>query len=140
MVGLSHPLWLDASDLGLELLRKLREIKRTYFRVAESPVRVFEDVELLSSLKTSGVSLEEIEPGSERASSLTYPAKSAYPKGVFVSWEWDPKVTFGPAWYLSEEIGVAEVAWRKSALFIGRAYPVEWGLQYRVGDSMTLMP
>lgn len=123
----------SASALALEVLTKLREIKRNYIRVREGLVDVYKD-QLLTTLveETSGVMLVELDDQGKALRTSVYPRGDAYARRSFVSWEWNQNRDFRhEAWYRDPETKNGKLAWSSSATFTGRQYPPQWELEYR---------
>ncbi len=129
---------VSASDLGLDTLLKLREIKRNYVRVAMGRVAVYSDNTMTSLLDSGAVMLDQLDNEGNRLSVQVFPTVSEYTAGRYVTWEWDlSHVIRRPGWFFDVQTQAAREAWTTSASFMGRPYPDEWGVQYRIGGPMT---
>lgn len=124
----------SASELGIEVLIKLRQVKRNYIRVSEPQVELFKTPSLSAIHPASpGVQIEQIGFSGERLHLQVFPTRSNYTRGRYVTWEWDLAAGFEQeAWYLERETKAAKLAFSSATVFQGREYPMQWGLQYRV--------
>jgi hypothetical protein len=124
----------SASELGIEVLIKLRQVKRNYIRVAEPQVQLFRTPSLSGVHAASpGVQIEQIGFSGERLHLQVFPTRSNYVRGRYVTWEWDLAAGFDQeAWYLDKETKAAKLAFSSATVFQGREYPLQWGVQYRV--------
>jgi len=123
----------SSATLALEVLTKLREIKRNYIRVRLGDVDLYTD-QLLTTVvqETRGVMLVELDGEGAILNTHVFPRGEAYARGFFVSWEWNGARTFHQeAWYADPKTGRAKMAWSSAATFIGRQYPRQWELEYR---------
>jgi hypothetical protein len=122
----------QADQLALELLERLREIRRNWIRVLDADVSVFNDQSLASPM-TAGVLLVALDDAGKVLWRQVHPRAHPYVRGRFVSWEWDlTRVFRKEGWYRDPVTKSAKVAWSQSATFIGREYPEQWGLEYRL--------
>lgn len=125
----------QASALAIDLLAKLRGVRRNYIRVMVADVRIYKDQSLSALHDTAGVMLAQLDDQGTRTNVAVYPRMQSYKRGRFVSWEWDLTRVFNtPGWYADPITGQAKMAWGSSATFVGREYPQQWGLEYRFGD------
>lgn len=121
-----------AGQLGLEVLVKLRSIKRGYVRVVVSPVNLYKDHSLSALHNVRGVLLEQIGLQGESHQAV-YPTTFVYAPGRFVTWEWDSHSGVdAEAWYEDPRAQQPKRAFSTSALFAGREYPDQWGLEFSV--------
>ena len=120
-----------ASDLAMDVLIKLRSIKREYHRVRDPDVAIYKDQSLSTLHETAGVAIVQLDDQGKTLHIGIYPRVRQYVKGHFVSWEWDMNRAFKEeGWYLDPVKNRAKLAWSKSATFAGREYPRQWGLEY----------
>jgi hypothetical protein len=134
-----HRISAAAADLGSDLLIKLRQVKRSYFRVAQSGTAVFSDPNLATKLETMAVMLDALDENGALQIRQVFPTLVEYEIGRFVTWEWDmTRVVQQPVWYRDPKTGAVKEAWSSAASFAGRAYPEEWGIQFRIGGPMTV--
>lgn len=124
----------SASEVALETLRTLREIKRTYIRVVIPNVPVYKDQSLSALIQDTGaVMIAQISDDGDVILKAVYPRYISYARGRFVSWEWDMSRVFStPAWYEDPSTKTANLAWSASSTFVGREFPQQWGLEYRL--------
>lgn len=126
-----------ASNLGFEVLSKLRSIKGQYIRVLAYPIDLFRDQSLSGRHKEKGIMLEQI--GAEKNSISVFPTGLTYLPGRFVTWEWDSSGGLDEeAWYLHPTSKKAKLAFSSASLFAGREYPDQWGLEFRVPGPFRL--
>lgn len=123
-----------AGDLAMETLAKLRGVKRHYVRVLNPHVVVYRDQSLSALIQDlAGVMIAQVEDDGTVSAIEVYPRGMPYVRGRFVSWEWDmEKVAKVEAWYEDSQSRSAKMAWSSSATFVGREYPTQWGLEYRL--------
>jgi hypothetical protein len=123
----------SSATLALDVLTRLREIKRNYIRVREGDVDLYKDQLLTTVLQEArGVMLVELDPHGTVIQPSTFPRGDAYARGSFVSWEWDLSHAIRQeAWYRDLKTTLGKLAWSSSATFVGRPYPPQWGLEYR---------
>lgn len=121
----------SAADLALDVLNKLRSIKREYHRIREPDVMVYKDQSLSVLHDTRGVMLVQLDASGKVLHLAVYPRLINYIKGRFVSWEWNSERAFrSEGWYHDPASNQAKVAWSQSATFVGREYPQQWGIEY----------
>lgn len=132
--GLSPQSLARADTLALELLQKLRDVKRQYIRVRDADVRLFRDQGLLTPYgQTRAVMLVTVDDQGRVVQTSVFPRITVYTRGRFTSWEWEMGLVFREqAWYPDPATGDAKSAWSEAATFIGREYPEEWGLESRL--------
>jgi hypothetical protein len=123
-----------ADTLALELLQKLREVKRQYVRVRAPDVPLFRDQGLSTPyVGTRAVMLVTVDDQGRAGQPSVFPRVSEYRRGRFTSWEWELGLTLREqAWFRDPVNGKAMTAWSESATFIGREYPEEWRLEDRL--------
>jgi hypothetical protein len=123
-----------ADTLALELVQKLREVKRQYVRVQDPDVALFREQGLATPyVGTRAVMLVTLDDQGHIVQTSVFPRVTEYTRGRFTSWEWDlGRVFREQAWYRDPATGKAKSPWSESATFIGREYPEEWGLEYRL--------
>ncbi len=120
-----------SADLAMDVLNKLRSIKRQCIRIREPDVTMYKDRSLSVLHDTRGVMLTQLDETGKVLNISVYPRLQEYTKGRFVSWEWNMKRVFdSEGWYLDPGTSRAKAAWRQSATFAGREYPQQWGLEY----------
>ena len=126
-----------ASDLAMDVLQALREIPREYVRVRHAHITLFRDRSLSTPYQeTHGVMLSQLTEKGRVTSVSVYPRESEYSIGRFVSWEWNLQRAFRQeAWYADPKTQEPKLAWSSSATFVGREYPQQWGLEYRLLHS-----
>jgi hypothetical protein len=123
------------SELAMEVLEALREIPREYIRVRRQHITLFRDRSLSTPFaQTPGVLLSHIGTEGGRVTSVNvYPRETEYAAGRFVSWEWNLERAFKEeAWYADPQSQEPKLAWSSSTTFVGREYPQQWGLEYRL--------
>jgi hypothetical protein len=132
--GLSPQALLQADTLALELLQKLREVKGQYIRVRDPDPALFRDRELTVPYEpVDAVMLATVNEQGETLNISVYPRSTEYQRGRFTSWEWDLNLgSDDEVFYRHPITGEGTVAWSESAMFMGREYPEEWGLKYRL--------
>jgi len=132
--GLSAEELTRTDTLTLELLQKLRDVKRQYTRVREPNPAVFVDDHLTVPYEqVKGVMLVTIDEQGQTLNISVYPRGVEYERGRLVSWEWDLKRgSDDEVFYTHPVTGNPTVAWSESAMFVGRQYPKEWELEYRL--------
>jgi hypothetical protein len=132
--GLPPQALARADTLALELLQKLREVRRQYIRVREPDPPLFREESLLTPYEgTRAVMLVTVDDQGRAVQASAFPRRSEYRRGSFTSWEWDLGTVFHEeAWYHDPVSRRAKMAWSEAATFVGREYPEEWGLQYRL--------
>ena len=121
-----------AYQLAMDVVQKLRDIPRPYFRVREPNVEVFKDPALQVPHENSAVMLAQINQDGTTQPPNVYPRKLDYTKGRFVSWQWDLSSEAGQAWYRNPSSSQPELAWGAASLFAGREYPEQWHLELRL--------
>jgi hypothetical protein len=127
-----------ASTLAIDVLLKVREIKRNYYRIARGQMSVFGDRELSKRVDTNAVMVEQLDNEGNVVATGVYPTVHEYRADSYVSWEWYTSRVFQePAWYLDQGGAVRE-AWGSAASFDGKPYPDEWGISDRIGSAMRL--
>jgi hypothetical protein len=120
------------SDLATEVLVQLRALRRNYIRVKHGDVALYSDVELRVATTQRGVLLIQINDDGGVANTMVHPKATEYSRGRFVAWEWDMSQIADEAWYRDPETGVIKKAFSTSATFVGRQYPDEWNLEFRL--------
>jgi hypothetical protein len=122
-----------AANLALEVLIKLRSIKRNYIRVRHSDVTLYADSETHKQRPEKGVLLAQVNTGGRLLEIHAFPRVLNYAKGRFVSWEWHrAHLVEGQAWYRDPETNDVVSASSTSLSFAGREYPEEWRLDLRL--------
>jgi hypothetical protein len=112
-----------AARLSVDVLKKLREIKRNYVRVRETDVDLFDDQSMTSKFQNAiGIMLVTLnDSGQVVQPAQVFPRGEVAARGAFVSWEWDlSKVIRKTAWYPDPITKRPKVAWSESATFVGR--------------------
>jgi hypothetical protein len=122
------------SDLAMDALQRLREIPREYVRVRHAHISLFRDRSLSTPYQqTHGVLLAQLAQDGRVTTANVYPRQTDYAVGRFVSWEWNQQRSFrDEAWYADPKTQEPKLAWSQSATFVGREYPEQWGLEYRL--------
>lgn len=125
---------LNACEVALETLATLRRVKRNYIRIVVPNLSVYKDQSLSAFVQNTGaVMIAQITDEGVVSHVGVYPRYISYVRGRFVSWEWDlGRVFHEPAWYEDSETKTAKMAWGSSSTFIGREFPQQWGLEYRL--------
>ena len=123
-----------AGDLAVDVLNKLYQVPRNYFRIVMGDVPTFTDEALTVRGDINGVMIAEITEAGRTAHIGVYPRSLSYERKRFVSWEWEQRQAAGPAWYRDPATGRATQAWGASLFFAGRQYPQEWDLEYRLAS------
>lgn len=128
-----HTLIVDpASDLAMEVVQSLRSIHRFYIRVREPDVPVYRDESLTTPHSFRGVIIVMLDEARKAPVTMVYPREGEYARGRFVTWEWKIRGTDEEAWYIDPTTKRAAVGWSQSAIFVGREYPEQWGLEFRL--------
>ena len=124
----------SASDLAMDVLQALREIPREYIRVRQLHISLFRDRSLSTPYGvTHGVMLSQFTGEGKVTTVNVYPRETDYAIGRFVSWEWNMQRVFREeAWYPDPKTQEPKMAWGGAATFVGREYPQQWGLEYRL--------
>src|SRR6266849_10619567 len=79
-----------SATLAMDVLEKLREIKRNYIRVREGDVELYSDQLMTTVLQEArGVMLVELDDQGTVKRTQVVPRGEAYTRGFFVSWAWD---------------------------------------------------
>ena len=126
----------SAADLAMDVLHKLLAVPRTYVRVAGPDVELFEDRSLSAKINVPGVMLVQVREGGEVVRRQVFPRGRKYVRGRFVTWEWDfDHVVNEEAWYRDPASGEARSAFGSAATFIGREFPTQWGLEFRLPNA-----
>ncbi len=122
------------SDLAMDALQALREIPRQYIRVRRGHISLFRDRSLSTPYReTPGVMLSQLTQEGRVTTVNVYPRETDYTAGRFVSWEWNQQRAFREeAWYADPTTQEPKMAWSSAATFVGREYPQQWGLEYRL--------
>jgi len=122
----------SASRLAMDVLVKLRQVKRNYIRVRVPNVMLFRDQSLTARYDVAGVMLAQLDDEGAVRHIAVYPRLPNYQMGRFVSWEWsrDPTIRT-EAWYHDPRTNRPAPAFRQSMTFVGREYPQQWGIEYR---------
>lgn len=124
-----------AGNLGLEILTKLRQIRRNYIRVRHTDVALFEDAGLSRERTDRGVMVVQLKPDGSIEHTQVFPCRSDYTLGAFTTWEWDFAGSVrGQTWYRDPASGKSVSAFTESAFFAGREYPTEWHLERRFSN------
>ncbi|HWX86791.1 MAG TPA: hypothetical protein VNX67_01310 [Solirubrobacteraceae bacterium] len=119
-----------ASDLALDVLRKLMKVKRDYQRVRIARVPVFGDEELATRAGMEAVMIEQLNDDGRVTSQHVFPTQERYEAGEYVTWEWDMGRIFrAPAWFRDPDTQTTKQAWQSATSFAGRAYPREWDVR-----------
>jgi len=123
-----------ADTLALDLLQKLRAVKRQYVRVRDPDVMLYRDQSLSTIYQETGsVMLVTLDERGRVLHTSVFPRLMQYIKGRFVSWEWNMERVFDDeAWYRDPASGQAKLAFSEAATFVGREYPEQWGLEYNL--------
>lgn len=130
---LSRDLLDSSADLAIDVLLKLRSVKRNYIRVRNPDVHLFRDQSLSQYHEARGVELASFDEAGLISAVGVFPRMLLYAHGRFVSWEWTlDRVFDNEAWYHDSESNLAKPAFSESATFAGREYPAQWGLEYRL--------
>lgn len=127
--------------LALEVLSKLRSIKRNYIRVRSPDVPLYADKNLREQRPQKGVILAQVDTDGRLLNVDAFPRLLDYAAGRFVSWEWDRDYAVeGQTWY--QDPGTTQVvsAFSKSLSFTGREYPEEWRLDLRLPNPDAGLP
>lgn len=113
---------LRALDSGLTLLKALQAIPREINVVVDPNIQLFSDDKLAQPMHTvHGVLLETTAPDGSAKSLRIFPTtREHFQKGRQVTWEWNPRVQWGAAWYRHPETGQATQGWLQSLEFTGR--------------------
>jgi len=110
---------LRALDSGITILRVIQNLPRDLHVVHAPAMQLFSDEWGRRPIAdVRGVSLLEGDYGS---GPRVFPTRRSYTRGEVVSWEWDVRRIWGPAWYRDSDTGEIEIAWTQSAEFTGRS-------------------
>jgi hypothetical protein len=125
----------SASSIGLDLLLKLRTVKRQYNRIRQAHVHLFRDQSLSTRHPGAGVMIIQLDDHGTPLSTSVFPRRQIYVEGRFVSWEWHHDLGFDQeAWYLDPATNTSKLAFSEALIFGGREYPTQWGLEYRLRE------
>lgn len=131
------PVLESIDELALTLLSRLREVPRTFHRVAQGEVELFLDRSLTTRHPALGVMIEERDKDGRVLGRHVYPTYVSYTRGRFVTWAWDmTRVTDDEAWYVDPSDHRPKVAFSSAAAFAGREFPDQWGIEYRAGSIL----
>lgn len=135
------PVIEPASNLALEVLAKIRQIRREYIRVRHQDLSLFADEKLTDELSVRGVMLVQLDQNANILLTHVFPRELSYEQGRFVSWEWNlDRWVRQQTWYRDPESGQPRSAFSSSAVFIGREYPERWLVKYRLPDPEAGLP
>lgn len=123
-----------ASDFAMDLIQSLRSIPRTYVRVPRAHISLFRDRSLSTPYRdTAGVMLAHVKDDGTVGHVSVYPRDFEYYDGRFVSWLWNLERVFDhEAWYEDPVTRKPQMAFSESATFVGREFPQQWGLEFRL--------
>lgn len=123
----------DVSDLAMDVLAKLREVKRQYFRVRDGSLVVYRDQSLTTPHANRAVMLAILDDDGRSWKVGVYPSSRLYVRGRLTSWEWNgSERVISEAWYRDPKTKETQLAWSRALFFAGREYPEQWGLEYRL--------
>jgi hypothetical protein len=118
---------LLALELGLSVLRVLRNIPRPRYVVRKANVPLYSDKNCKIERKdVRGVLLETFDADGKSQRVAVYPSTREYVDGMSVGWEWNIPVAYrsdmgwGETWYKDPETKECTLAWSESMEFIGR--------------------
>jgi hypothetical protein len=122
-----------AADLAVDVLQKLRSIHRNYVRLRYPDVQLFKDRGLTSPHQFPGVMVVQVDEQGTVQQPQVFPRQSEFHRGRFLSWSWEMgRVSREEAWYRDPISHAVKLAWREAATFVGREYPEQWGLEFRL--------
>jgi hypothetical protein len=106
-------------DSGLRLLEILRLIPRQTYKVFDL-VPFFSDA--LATVRVEGAKAVILETtiSDGRHIYAAYPTTKPYARGQTLSWEWNLRNVWGPAWYRDPESGQVKLGWDSAGEFVGR--------------------
>jgi hypothetical protein len=112
---------LRAVEVGLRLLALVRSLPLETKTVKAAGIPLYGDAECTIPIDGTGVLLEMSSGDSPSNTRLFPTTKTYFAPGQEVSWEWNPDLQWGEAWYVSEATGEQpEYAWTSSMEFVGR--------------------
>jgi hypothetical protein len=118
--GETNPVLNSALDSGLRLLRLLKGIPRSVYKVLVTSVPLYRDITCRQRItEVDGVIIESISPEGARRNSI-YPAGRPFEVGEIVGWDWDSSQGVDDAYYVNPESGKAQLAWSGAAYFAGK--------------------
>lgn len=127
----------SVDELALTLVARVRELPRTYARVVIPEVDLFRDQSLTALHGVKGVLIEQRDQNGTVLTQKVFPTEQPYEKGRFVSWEWDmSKGIEEEAWFRDPSAGSPRLAFSSAAMFAGREFPEQWGLEFRAGPLL----
>jgi hypothetical protein len=135
---LTQGLLESSATLAIDVLLKVRSVKRGYFRVRTADVVLYRDQSLSQLHDAAGVEIVSFDDTGAISSIGVYPSQSPYTRGRFVTWEWTfDRVFYDEAWYRDPATNLAKLAFSSAATFVGREYPAQWGLEFHLPQPDT---
>jgi hypothetical protein len=112
-----------AFELGLSILRVLRNVARPSYIVRKANVPLYADRNCQNQRQdVRGVLLETLGADGVSQGTRIYPSTREYVEGMSVGWEWnvDKRRGWDDTWYKDPANGKCTQAWSGSMEFIGR--------------------
>ena len=112
-----------AFELGLSILRVLRNVPRPSYVVKKTNVRLYADRYCQNERQgVEGVWVETFSADGVSQGTRIYPSTRKYAEGMSVGWEWnyDQHQSWDDTWYKDPETGKCTQAWSGSMEFVGR--------------------
>jgi len=127
LVNSDNEVPLLALELGLGILRVLRNIPRPKYVVKKANVMLYSDKNCQVEREgVRGVLLETFDADGRLQRVAVYPSTREYVEGMSVGWEWNIPVAYrsemgwGETWYKDPETNKCTLAWSESMEFIGK--------------------
>ena len=118
---------LYAIELGLSILRILRNVPRPSYIVEKANVPLYSDSDCRNERPdVRGVLIETFDADGKSQGTRIYPSTKKYAEGMSLSWEWDTPIAYRSdmgweaTWYKDTETGKCTPSWSESLEFIGR--------------------
>lgn len=110
-VEISHNTIFRVLDIGLQLLRTLRQVAVELITVYHPDLPIYKDEDCIDEYEqVKGIILHYISPGTEMTKIWPVRKNVDFQKGDYVTKDWDCNYQWGQAWYIDPDTGEKKLA------------------------------
>ncbi|PSB23635.1 hypothetical protein [Stenomitos frigidus] len=119
-VEISHSTIFKVLDIGLQLLKTLRQVPVEVITVNHPGIPIYKDEDCVEEYEeVKGIILYYTSPGTEMTKIWPVRKNVDFQKGDYVTKDWDCNYQWGQAWYIDPVTDKKKIAWTGVCEFVG---------------------